>query len=137
MDAKGLSHLPTSALSAALVFVRERSGTIRYWSDGLQQLDGYSAEQALGQDAHQLLQTSFPALPEAIAAAVESSGTWSGELLQRRKDGLPVVVLSQWSLTRDEGETFVTETCNDISVHRQRADYLAAIVQSTDDAIVG
>jgi two-component system sensor kinase FixL len=132
-----LSQLPTSAFSASLVFVRERGGAIRYWSDGLQQLYGYSAQEALGQDAHQLLQTSFPALPEAIAAAFDSAGTWSGELLQRRKDGQPLVVVCQWSLTRADGASFVTETCNDISAHRQRADYLAAIVQSTDDAIIG
>src|SRR5689334_22234578 len=100
MGASGLNQLPTSAFSAALVFVRERSGTIRYWSDGLQQLYGYSAAEAVGQDAHQLLQTSFPVLPEAIAATLESAGTWSGELLQRRKDGHPLVVVCQWSLTR-------------------------------------
>ena len=137
METTGPSKVPDGAISAALLFVREHNGVIRYWSDGLQQLYGYEARETVGQDAHQLLQTSFPALPEAIAAALDSAGTWSGELLQRRKDGTPVTVVAQWTLTRSEGITLVTETCNDISVHRQRSDYLAAIVQSSDDAIVG
>jgi len=137
METIAVSRIPGSALAAALVFVRARDGTIVYWSGGLKYLYGYIAVEALGQDAHRLLQTAFPSIPEVIDATLESAGTWSGELLQRRKDGLPVVVVSQWTLTRADNATFVTETCNDISMHRQRSDYLAAIVQSTDDAIVG
>ena len=137
METIAVNPVPENALAAALVFVRARDGTILYWSEGLQDLYGYSARDALGQDAHRLLQTAFPSIPEVIDAKLESAGTWSGELLQRRKDGLPVVVVCQWTLTRADNESFVTETCNDISMHRQRSDYLAAIVQSTDDAIVG
>src|SRR5579862_822767 len=100
METIAVSRVPESALAAALVFVRARDGTIVYWSEGLRHLYGYSAVEALGQDAHRLLQTAFPSIPEVIDATIESAGTWSGELLQRRKDGLPVVVVSQWTLTR-------------------------------------
>src|SRR5258708_5038892 len=129
--------VPQGAISAALLFVRDLDGTIRYWSEGLKKLYGYDSSEALGRKAHELLQTEFPLAEVTLADELEAMGTWSGELLQRRKNGEPVVVVSQWILTPTSAGSLITETCNDISMHRQTADYLAAIVQSTDDAIIG
>src|SRR5215472_963101 len=131
----GFEH---DALDAALVFVREKQGAIRYWNSGLTSLYGYRQTETVGRNAHTLLQTRFPKpLPE-IQGELERDGVWSGELLQRRNDGTTIVVVSHWTLFETQaGQALVTETCNDISAHRARADYLAAIVQSTDDAIIG
>jgi len=123
------------ALDAALLLVREKSGAIRHWSRGLEALYGYRREDAIGRPAHALLQTRFPIPIEEIEREFGREGVWSGELLQRRRDGTTIVVVSHWAGC-DSG-ALVVETCNDISAHRQRADYLAAIVQSTDDAIIG
>ncbi len=137
-DAKSKVSSERDALNAALVFVRERKGTIRHWNVGLTSLYGYSPQEAIGRPAHELLQTRFPKPIAEIEGEFEKHGFWSGELLQRRNDGTTIVVVSCWTLIENGAEeTLVTETCNDISAHRARADYLAAIVQSTDDAIIG
>src|SRR5258708_35296148 len=111
---------PQGAISAAFLFVRDLNGTIRYWSEGLKKLYGYDAAEALGRKAHELLQTEFPQAEITVADELEAMGFWSGELLQRRKNGEPLVVASQWILTPTSAGTLVTETCNDISSHRQR-----------------
>lgn len=137
-DARSKVRTERDALDAALVFVRDKKGTIRHWNAGLSTLYGYSQQDAVGHLAHKLLQTRFPKSDSEIESEFEKNRFWSGELLQRRKDGTTIVVVSHWTLIESEaGEELVTETCNDISEHRARADYLAAIVQSTDDAIIG
>jgi two-component system sensor kinase FixL len=128
---------PASALRLAQVFVRDRDGIVRFWSDGLSRLYGFSEDEAMGRKAHALLQTEFLQPESDIVSEFTANGAWSGELVQRRKDGRSIVVVSQWTLMRAGETSLVTETCNDISAHRQRADYLAAIVHSTDDAIIG
>jgi two-component system sensor kinase FixL len=137
-DVKSTATRDRDALDAALVLVRERNGAIRHWSSGLSSLYGYAREEALGRSAHELLQTRFPKPLAEIESEFDRDGDWSGELLQRRRDGTTIVVVSHWAVGGSEaGTALVVESCNDISVHRQRADYLAAIVQSTDDAIIG
>lgn len=137
-DAKSQVPSERDALRAALVLVRDKSGTIRHWNAGLSSLYGYSQQDAVGRPAHKLLQTRFPKPQSEVESDFETNGSWSGELLQRRNDGTTIVVVSHWARFENEaGEELVTETCNDISAHRARADYLAAIVQSTDDAIIG
>jgi two-component system sensor kinase FixL len=137
-EARPVERPEPEALDAALVLVRRRTGTVVHWNAGLQGLYGYAAHEALGQDLHALLQTHYPWPPKEIDTELLRDGAWSGELLQRRKNGSTIAVFAQWTLTRAKnGEEFVTETCVDISTHRERSDYLAAIVQSTDDAIIG
>src|SRR5258707_12463422 len=129
-DAKSEVRSERDALDAALVFVREKRGTIRHWNSGLSSLYGYSSVEAVGRSAQELLHTRFPAPLSEIEIALERNRSWPGELLQRRKDSTTIVVVSHWTLFEDAaGESFVVETCNDISAHRARADYLAAIVQ--------
>jgi len=137
-DARSQVRSERDALEAALVFVRERNGAVRHWNAGLGSLYGYSPQDVVGHSAHELLQTRFPRALSEIESEFERDGCWSGELLQRRKDGTTIVVVSHWTLFESEADgALITETCNDISAHRARADYLAAIVQSTDDAIIG
>ena len=126
------------ALDRALVFVRDEKGAIVHWSDGLAGLYGYGAAEVPGKDAHALLRTKFPKSRTEIEAELAKDGSWCGELLQERSDGASIAVLTHWARhVAADGSVLVTETCNDISTHRRRADYLAAIVQSTEDAIIG
>src|SRR6202140_562300 len=50
------------------IFVRDMSDVITYWNRGAQELDGWTAEDAIGQGAHELLQTAFPSPVEEIRA---------------------------------------------------------------------
>ena len=42
------------------VFVRDMDGRISYWNRGAEDLFGWTADEALGQVAHELLQTAWP-----------------------------------------------------------------------------
>jgi len=104
------------------IFVRDMSDTITYWNRGAQELYGWTAEEAIGKRAHQLLQTVFPVPVEEIHAELLRSGRWDGELEKTRNDGTPIVVASRWSLRRDEREqpVAILETNNDITERKRR-----------------
>ncbi|HLW85685.1 MAG TPA: PAS domain S-box protein [Candidatus Sulfotelmatobacter sp.] len=88
-------------LDLAQVMVRDAEGKIVMWNLGAEKLYGYSREEAMGRPAHEFLQTQFPEPLEQIDAKLESAGTWEGELVHRRRDGSPVIVVSVWVLHRD------------------------------------
>ena len=105
------------------IFVRDMDGVITYWNHGAEALYGWTAEQAKGKLARELLKTASPVPRDRIFAELLSSGRWEGELGRTTKDGTQVVVASRWSLQRDWRGTPVAalETDNDIS-ERKRAE---------------
>jgi len=104
------------------IFVRDMSDVITYWNRGAQELYGWTAEEALGKRAHELLQSLFPAPIEEIRAELLRCGRWDGELENTRADGTRVVVSSRWSLRRDEQgrPAAILETNNDITERERR-----------------
>ncbi len=99
------------------IFVRDMDDVITYWNHGAEQLYGWTAEVAIGQVSHHLMQTVFPAPIDAINAELLRTGRWEGNLIHTKRDGTQVVVASRWSLQRDEqGEpAAILETNNDIT----------------------
>jgi len=81
--------------------VRDLDGGIRFWSAGCQRLYGWSADEALGQSAHELLKTSFPAPWPEVEAALLADGEWYGDLTQSRRDGTRIVVAARKAIRRD------------------------------------
>ena len=104
------------------IFVRDMSDVITYWNRGAQELYGWTAEDAIGKNSLQLLQTVFPAPVDDIRAELLRTGRWEGELKKTRADGSQVVVASRWSLRRDEQARAVAimETNNDITERKRR-----------------
>jgi PAS domain S-box-containing protein len=104
------------------IFVRDMSDVITYWNRGAQELYGWTAEEAIGQHAHELLRSVFPAPIEEIRAELLRSGRWDGELQKSRSDGTQVIVASRWSLRRDEQgrPVAILETNNDITERERR-----------------
>lgn len=77
-----LEHVP--------VFVRRPDGEILHWTAGCRELYGYTAEEACGRPAHELLKTQYPAPRESIDAALDARGMWSGRLRQTTRAGRAV-----------------------------------------------
>jgi PAS domain S-box-containing protein len=104
------------------IFVRDMSDVITYWNRGAEELYGWTAEEAIGKRAHELLRSVFPTPIEEIHAELLRSGRWDGELEKTRADGSQVVVASRWSLRRDEQgrPAAVLETNNDITERKRR-----------------
>ena len=109
------------------ILVRDMRGTIRYWNRAAEELYGWTAQQAAGKVAYELLETLFPAPLEDIEAEVLRTGRWEGELVHTKKDGGQVVVASRWSLQRDAAgaPVAILATNNDIT-ERKRAEQARA-----------
>jgi PAS domain S-box-containing protein len=121
---------------------REFGGEIRFWSRGMERLYGFTAAEAVGRISHKLLRTEFPQTQHALDQELLEREAWTGELHHRRRDGSEIVVVSHQSLLRDPGGavSLVTEANNDITEERRGREarlYLASIVDSSDDAIIG
>lgn len=122
----------TTPVPAALV--RTLEGHIAFWSPGMEQRYGFAAEEAVGQEAHRLLQTrSWQALHE-IEAALEARHSWVGGLIHHRVDESPVMAAHRWQLHRMGSDAFVTELHSDIVAAEtpqaaQLADVMATIAQ--------
>ncbi len=84
------------------IFVLDLENQILFWNKGAEHLYGWQVKEALGQLAYELLSEEIsPSLEEAQKAVV-SEGEWSGELSQVQKSGQEIIVLSRWTLVRDE-----------------------------------
>src|SRR6202521_1377489 len=113
------------------IFVRNMSDIITYWNRGAQELYGWAAEDAIGKNSQQFLQTVFPAPVDDIRAELLRTGRWEGELKKTRADGTQVVVASRWSLRRDEQErpVAILETNNDITERKRREEEIQGLNQ--------
>ena len=84
------------------IFISDMRDRITFWNRGAKELYGYSSEEALGKVAQELLSTEFPESIGRVRKKLERDDRWSGELIHRCKDGNKVVVMSRWSLDRDD-----------------------------------
>ena len=111
------------------IFVRDMNDVITYWNRGAQELYGWTAKEAIGKRAHELLQSVFPAPIEEIRAELLRSGRWDGQLEKTRADGTRVVVASRWSLRRDEQgrPAAILQTNNDITERERREQEIRAL----------
>lgn len=104
------------------IIVRDLDNTIQYWNKGAEQVYGWSAEEAIGQDAKQLLYR--PDLQNQLAITQKSlleCDTWQGELHQINKQNQDIIVASRWTLMRDgQGQPISVLTVNtDITEKKQ------------------
>ncbi len=115
-------------LSYDAIFVRDTHNRINFWNCGAHELYGWAAEDALGQDPHQLLHTEFPQPLESIHRQLEQTGRWEGELVHTRRDGARVVVTSRWAREVETGR--VLEINRDITERKRATE---ALVRSKED----
>jgi PAS domain S-box-containing protein len=108
-------------LTTDAIFISDIQQRITYWNRGAKELYGYSAEEALGKVTWKLLCTEFPESIERIRKKLVRDGRWSGELVHRRKGGNKVIVMSRWSLDRDErgSPKSILETNTDITARKR------------------
>jgi PAS domain S-box-containing protein len=135
----------TRAFDMSQGMVCAMDGRITFWAAGMERLYGYTALEAVGRTAQDLLDTRFTLPLRQIKTALMRDGQWQGELTHRRRDGALIEVTSHCALLRDpDGEaTGIIKVNNDISDARRAqregeatSELLAAIVASSDDAIL-
>ena len=130
-------------LSYEPMFAWKLHGAIEFWNTGAERLYGFAPNEAVGHSSHRLLQTKFPIELAELHSQLRNEHYWAGELRHICKDGREVIVDSRMQLL---GDDTVLEVNRDVTEIRslltalqegeQRLRSLAAIVESSDDAII-
>ena len=127
---------------AESIIVTELTGTIIYWNKGAQALFGYASQEMLGKTPALL----YPDRDEQQLAhdlqQVLQGQDYVGEWKGRRKDATTVWVAIKTTLLRNPAAEAVgfLGVATDITARKEAEEIrrrLAAIVESSDDAIVG
>lgn len=109
------------ALSLAHIVFRDVDGRVTEWNEGAERMFGWSSDEVLGRDLHELLQTRFPGSRAEAEEELLREGQWQGEVVHRRKDGTELIIAAHWILYRDrQGHPIgVAEVHNDVSELRR------------------
>jgi PAS domain S-box-containing protein len=136
--AERLASLLTLSYEPMLVW--QLNGPIEFWNTGAERLYGFTPDEATGRSSHALLQTKFPLEFTQIITQLQTKRYWSGELRHICKDGREVIVESRLQLLSDgtviEVNRDVTERKRIEADLRKTEQWLASIIQTSDDAIV-
>ncbi|MBD2496394.1 PAS domain S-box protein [Nostoc sp. FACHB-280] len=83
------------------IVVRDLQNQILFWNQGAERLYGWQAQEAVNQNADELLfQQPSAKIPIAIEQVI-NTGTWQGELHKVTKSGKEIIVESRWTMMHD------------------------------------
>ena len=108
------------------IILSDAKGAITYWNRGAEEIYGWNDKEALGQNVHTLLRTTFCDGAQALAPedGLRKKARWSGELRQIRRNGTEVYVTSRWSLASDAPDAARVQINSDITVRKQAEETL-------------
>jgi two-component system, cell cycle sensor histidine kinase and response regulator CckA len=87
------------------ITMRDLEDRIVYWNKGAERLYGWTAEEALGKDAIELLFQGDPPRMDEARQVLFQNGEWVGDWHQITKTGQEIVAETRWTLVRDaEGQ---------------------------------
>jgi PAS domain S-box-containing protein len=109
-----------------------RTDVITHWNQGATELYGWTAEEAIGRSAADLLRTDHPVRREHIDVELARAGSWAGTLEQVTRNGRRLVVASRWVLRRSRGG----EPESVVEVHRDvtAADRTEAHLRESEES---
>ena len=84
------------------ILVRDFDEIIIYWNRSAERLYGWSAAEAIGKNALDLLFKEVPPEFAEAQAELRERGEWRGELNHITKDGHELIVESSWTMVHDE-----------------------------------
>ncbi|HEX8680485.1 MAG TPA: PAS domain S-box protein, partial [Chthoniobacterales bacterium] len=102
-------------LASDSIVLCDPEGKIMYWNRGSQHIYGWSADEALGKNVHELLQTRFEDGARDAMEMLGRNAHWEGELHQRRRDGTALYVASRWTLKRARENSALLQINSDIT----------------------
>jgi PAS domain S-box-containing protein len=124
------------------IVTKTLDGIIMSWNPGAERLFGYTAAEAVGQPIFLIIPADLRAEEEDVLARLRRGERIEHfETVRQTKDGRRIPISVTVSPVRDGRGTIVgaSKVARDITLQRQRDELrarLAAVVQSSDDAIV-
>jgi PAS domain S-box-containing protein len=106
----------------AILTMRIGDRSIVYWNRGAERLYGYTAPEAEGRRAHELLQTRAAISIDDIETQVVHRGSWYGELTHTTRDGRDITVESRIVRVSYDGGTFTLATNRDITERKRHEE---------------
>ena len=108
-------------LDLAAIMARDMDGVIQFWSKGCERLYGWTSQEVIGRKVEDVLGTEYPMPRQEIEAILIKAGSWSGDFVQRRRDGYLLTVAVQKIIQRDEDgrPVAVLESLSDVTALRQ------------------
>jgi PAS domain S-box-containing protein len=88
-------------LASEAIMVHDSGGVLQFWNSGAEAFYGWTREEVLGRNVHQILRTKVPSSAEEIESVITREGRWEGNLVQFTKAGDEVVVASRQVLQID------------------------------------
>lgn len=83
------------------IIVRDLDNRIEYWNKAAEDIYGWTAEEAIGRGAHELLYDDREAL-DAATRDVLRDGYFIGEIEQRHRSGRRIIADCRWQLVLDD-----------------------------------
>ncbi len=111
--------------SPSIVFITDRSGTIQYVNREFTEVTEYNSEEAVGKKPRLLKSDKMePAVYKNLWETILAGKTWTGELINKRKDGEEFWVSETvCPLRNDQGEvTHFIAVAEDITERKQAED---------------
>jgi PAS domain S-box-containing protein len=87
-------------LSQDAIIIRDADDRVTFWNRGANDVYGWTADEALSRRVNELLGTD-PSAWASLNARLEQVDSWDGQLLQKRKDGRPILIHCREVLVRD------------------------------------
>ena len=84
------------------ILVRDLDDRILFWNKGAETIYGWTAEEAVGQNAREILFREDLSQFEKARGLLLDRGEWAGELRQATRAGNEITVESRWTLVRDD-----------------------------------
>jgi two-component system, cell cycle sensor histidine kinase and response regulator CckA len=84
------------------IFVRDLDNRILFWNKGAENLYGWLALEACGEDASKFLYKEKPPEEDRAFATVIRKGKWEGDVTKITKDEKEILVESRWTLVCNE-----------------------------------
>ena len=111
-------------LSPDAIIVKKLDDTITFWSQGAQNLYGWTKEEAIGNKTGLLLNTKYPESNKEVLNQLQLYGRWSGEIVHRTKSGNKIIVDSRWlaSCNTQDKIVEILETNLDITDRKKAED---------------
>ena len=111
------------------IFTWQQDRGIDYWNFGSEKVYGFTREEAIGRDPHDLLKTEHPTGLAVVDRELELEGRWRGELGQRTKDGRRITVESLMLVVREpDGKGTVLETNRDVTDRKRAEEEVRSLV---------
>jgi PAS domain S-box-containing protein len=112
-------------LAPDAIFSMRMNGTIAYWNRGAEEMYGWSKQEALGRNVHELLSTESSIPLEEIRKHLLQTGQWSGEIKHHTRQGEILNVLTSWAarMRGDQPDGWL-EIARDVTAWRRLEEHL-------------